>query len=521
MTKRPNFLYIMTDQQRADWLGCAGHPVLKTPNIDAIAAAGTRFKNFYATSPVCMPNRATFMTGRYPSTHGLRYNGCLLSTRANTFVDVLAASGYHTAAIGKSHLAPMTDHTPLMKDNPDVGPIAEAWKEDVGTYTQEEPSNYTSDEWYQFETPYYGWQHVDMVTEHGDRCGGHYRQWFRQRASNWEELHDRNNQLPHNYTCPQAFRTPIPEELYPTAFVKERTLEYLKGREGDDQPFFAFVSFPDPHHPFNPPGKYWDMYSPDQFTVDLPYEAHQNPTPAMRHVHADWESGAPQMSAQTARMVTEQQLKEAMALTAGMLAMIDDCVGEVIAALKEAGLYENTVICYNSDHGDYLGDFNMLLKGALPFRSITQVPMIWSDPADRTGRTTEALSSTIDIPATILERAGVKPYYGMQAESFLPVVTGGSDRHRDDIFIEYNDGGPRLGFETPSRVKSVVTDDYRFTIYKDVAWGELYDLKAGPRETHNRWDDPAYADVKAELSLRLNHLLADTMDESPRAQRRA
>ena len=83
MTKRPNFLFIMTDQQRADWMGCAGHPVLKTPHIDAIAAAGTRFENFHATSPVCMPNRASFMTGRYPTTHGLRSNGCSLSLHAN------------------------------------------------------------------------------------------------------------------------------------------------------------------------------------------------------------------------------------------------------------------------------------------------------------------------------------------------------------------------------------------------------------------------------------------------------
>ena len=255
MTDRPNFLYIMTDQQRADWMSCAGHPVLKTPNIDAIAAEGMRFTNFYATSPVCMPNRATFMTGRYPSTHGLRYNGCLLSTRANTFVDVLAASGYHTAAIGKSHLSPMTAYPPLNENPGETGPIEEAWREDVGNYGQEEPGRYTSEDWYEFETPYFGWQHVDMVTEHGDKCGGHYRQWFKQRAPNWEDLHDKANQLPHNYTCPQAYRTPIPAELYPTAFVKERAVEYLKGRKGNDQPFFAFVSFPDPHHPFNPPGK--------------------------------------------------------------------------------------------------------------------------------------------------------------------------------------------------------------------------------------------------------------------------
>ena len=163
----------------------------------------------------------------------------------------------------------------------------------------------------------------------------------------------------------------------------------------------------------------------------------------------------------------------------------------------------------------------MLLKGAMPFRSISRVPMIWSDPADRTGRTTDALAATIDLPATILERAGAKPYNGMQAESFLGLLNGETDGHRDDLFIEYNDGGPRLGFTTPSRVKAVVTDRYRFTIYKGEDWGELYDLAEDPNETHNLWDDPAHASVKADLSLRLNHLLADLMDESPRAQRRA
>ena len=93
MTKRPNFLFLITDQQRADWLGCYGHPVLKTPNIDSIAARGTRFDNFHTASPVCMPNRASLLTGRYPSLHGLRYNGCVLPETANTFVDVLAVSG--------------------------------------------------------------------------------------------------------------------------------------------------------------------------------------------------------------------------------------------------------------------------------------------------------------------------------------------------------------------------------------------------------------------------------------------
>ena len=112
MNDRPNILFFITDQQRADWLGCMGHPVVKTPNIDAVARRGTKFTDFHVAAPVCMPNRASLMTGRMPSVHGVRYNGLPLPQRANTFVDVLAAGGYRTASIGKSHLQPFLDVPP-------------------------------------------------------------------------------------------------------------------------------------------------------------------------------------------------------------------------------------------------------------------------------------------------------------------------------------------------------------------------------------------------------------------------
>ena len=350
MTKRPNFLFIITDQQRADWLGCYGHPVLKTPNIDAIAARGMRFDNFHVASPVCMPNRASLLTGRYPSLHGLRYNGCVLPETANTFVDVLAGAGYHTAAIGKSHLQPFTGMPPMGR--PNGATEGEAWRRDpVETY-EEEPARYEADGRYRIKTPYYGYQHVDMVTSHGDRCGGHYHQWFRENAEDWEALHDPANELPHNYSCPQAYRTPIPEELYPTAFVRDRAVDYIASRAGQDEPFFAFVSFPDPHHPFNPPGKYWDMYSPDDFEVALPFEAHKNPTPPMRWLHDNWKGEGGQMTPQTAMMLDDRQLKEAMALSAGMMAFVDDAVGDIMASLEDAGLSDDTVVCYDATTGN-------------------------------------------------------------------------------------------------------------------------------------------------------------------------
>ncbi|HKF13000.1 MAG TPA: sulfatase-like hydrolase/transferase, partial [Xanthobacteraceae bacterium] len=103
MSKPPNFILFITDQQRADFLGCYGHPVLRTPHIDSIAAKGTAFDRFYVASPVCMPNRASLMTGRMPSVHGVRSNGSPLPINSNTFVDALRAGGYATALVGKSH----------------------------------------------------------------------------------------------------------------------------------------------------------------------------------------------------------------------------------------------------------------------------------------------------------------------------------------------------------------------------------------------------------------------------------
>ena len=520
MTKRPNFLFIITDQQRADWLGCYGHPVLKTPNIDSIAQRGTRFENFHVASPVCMPNRASLLTGRYPSLHGLRYNGCSLPPNANTFVDVLAQAGYHTAAIGKSHLQPFTAMAPMGKTAAEIAAMPEAWQvERVADY-EEEPAKYQGDARYDITSPYYGYRHVDMVTSHGDRCGGHYGQWFKANAPDWKALHDPANELAHNYSCPQAYRTPIPEDLYPTAYIRDRAIDYLNGRKAHDDPFFTFVSFPDPHHPFNPPGKYWDMYNPDDFEVSLPYDAHKNPTPPMRWLHDNWKGDGGQTTPQTAMMLDDQQIREAMALTAGMMAFIDDAVGDILGALEASGQLENTVICYNADHGDYLGDYNMLLKGALPFRSITRVPFIWSDPDARAPSKSDALCSTVDLAATILERAGLEPFNGNQGQSFLP-ATRSQDGPRDEALIEYNDGGKRLGFEEPARVRALLTAEWRLTIYRDQDWGELYDVANDPAETHNLWDSLAHQDIKAHLTNRLAHHLIAQMDESPQADRLA
>ncbi len=514
-----NFLVIVTDQHRADHLGCYGHPILRTPNIDSLAANGARFERFHVASPVCMPNRASLLTGRYPAAHGLRSNGNTLSWRANTFVDVLKAGGWRTAHLGKSHVQPMTNQPAEDRIDPAaLGLIQEAWKEDGGDYTQEQPHHYQAAERYQVKTPFYGYEEVDFVTQHGDHAGAHYLQWLRHQTPDADRLRDRRNQLPHDYTCPQAYRTPIPEELYSTSYVRNRAVDFLESTRGSVQPFFAFVSFPDPHHPFTPPGKYWSLYDPADFKVRLPFEAHRNPPPPIVWSRGRMISGARSAQGpQDSFFASEKEIREAMALTCGMITMIDDAVGDVIAALRRSGHFENTVVVFTSDHGDYLGDYGMMLKGPLATSSLTRVPFIWADPKLHGTPNTGELASTLDIAPTILERAGCNPYYGMQGRSLLPDLRGETSS-RDELLVEYQDSKTRQGFPKPAMVRSILTKRHRFTMYKDQDWGELYDLTEDPDESFNRWDDPQFAEIKAELTRRLVQQMMNAVDQSPRAR---
>ena len=395
MSDRPNFLFFITDQHRADYLGCAGHPVLKTPHIDSIAARGRRFDRFHVASPVCMPNRASLMTGRMPSAHGARHNGIPLSLMANTFTDLLSAAGWRTALIGKSHLQNMTPNPPMMPRPeypadyaapPAAMDEARRVAAEDRPYDQENPKRWPNGEFAPMTLPFYGFDHVDLCTEHGDKVGGHYYHWLHQHHDDPDSLRGPDNCLPHDYVCPQAYRTAVPAELYPTAYIEEKSLEYLDARAGDedDKPFFAMVSFPDPHHPFTPPGKYWGMYSPDEMTLPPSFDHGNKPLqPHVAWSHQQRDAGTALRSQQNAFAVTEREAREAMALTCDMIAMIDDAVGAILARLAEHGMADNTVVVFTTDHGDFLGDHQMMLKGPAHYQGLIRVPFIWADTPDR------------------------------------------------------------------------------------------------------------------------------------------
>jgi arylsulfatase A-like enzyme len=530
---RPNFLLFITDQHRADYLGCYGHPVLKTPHIDSIAARGTRFTRFYVATPVCMPNRSTLMTGRMPSLHGVRSNGAPLSLRANTFVDAMRAAGYATALVGKSHLQNFTGGPAILRRKPPRdgdtvlgAEFAEAMKPSPsdGAYDQEHPARWKSGEPYDLDLPFYGFQHVDLCTSHGDEVGGHYYVWLKSHRPDADALRDRNNQLRHDYTCPQAYRTPIPEELYPTSYIAEKSCEWLDryAAGGRTEPFFLMTSFPDPHHPFTPPGRYWDMYRPDDMALPPSFEYGNRPLPrSVAWALEQRESGKAVMTEQAAFAVNEREAREAMALSCGMIAMIDDAVGRVLGRLASAGLADDTIVIFTTDHGDFLGDHRLMLKGPAHFDGITHVPFIWAEPGDGRGaRTSDVLGGTLDIAATLLDRARVQPYNGIQGESLLPAISG-ETIVRDSMVIEDDQQRSVLGHASPPRLRTIVTRRWRMSIAQGDIWGELYDLENDPHEMDNLFDDPRHRAVRAELMEKLAYRQMELADRSPLPMGRA
>jgi arylsulfatase A-like enzyme len=524
---RPNFLLFISDQHRVDYLGCYGHPILRTPQIDSIATRGVRFERFYVATPVCMPNRATLMTGRMPSVHGARSNGLPLSLRANTFVDALRAAGYATALVGKSHLQNFTGYPPIFKRPPARPGIqvldssfAEAYKSAFdGSYDQEHPKRWEAGHDFSMQLPFYGFEHVDLCTGHGDQVGGHYYAWLKSRRPDADELRGHRKQLPHDYICPQAFRTPIPEELYPTTYIAEKSCEWLDRYAAGkrDGPFFLMTSFPDPHHPFTPPGRYWSMYDPQDMVLPASFSpGNRNLARPVIWAMEQRESGKADTAGQAAFAVNEREAREAMALSCGMIAMIDDAIGRVLGQLAACGLADNTVVIFTTDHGDFLGDHRLLLKGPAHYESITHVPFIWAEPGKRAARRTDMLAGTLDIAPTILDRASVQTYNGIQGVSLLPVLEGtNATIARDSMVIEDDQQRAMFGLSSGSRLRTLITQRWRMTIAQDDSYGELYDLQSDPHEMENLFEDPAHQGVRAELMEKLAYRQMELSERSP------
>ena len=528
MSKQPNFLMFINDQHRADHLGCYGNKIVQTPNIDGIAANGTKFDKFYVSTPICMPNRATLMTGRMPSLHGVRQNGIPLPLNQTTFTQLLRAAGYYTALFGKSHLQcissnPVEVGLPVPDPNKVQPPtdLTEAqrdmWLD--GDYEQELPTTWQEDPNFEPELPFYGFDEVSLAIGHSDRVTGHYSRWLAERHPDPDSLRGPKNALPSNreIKAPQAWRTAVPEELYPTTFIAEKTIDFIKqqGKSGGDKPFFAQCSFPDPHHPFTPPGKYFDMYDPaDVPAPDAFFHPEGKLPPNVTALHAERDQGKANKTGQRGFGCSEEEAREAIALNYGSITMIDDAIGSVLTALEESGQANNTIIVFTTDHGDFMGDHQLLLKAAIHYQGLIRVPCIWSDPTTETsGNTSNAFTGTLDLASSFLDRAGVEGFNGMQGLS-LGQIAEGAPGH-DSMIIEESQRRGYMGFDPNFRARTIVAGQWRMTLYSEADWGELYDLKNDPNEFYNLWDDPGHIGVRTEMLERLSRRMMDLSDSSP------
>ena len=523
MTKRPNFLFIITDQHRADHLGCYGNPIVKTPNIDGIAEKGTCWDRFYVANPICMPNRASIMTGRMSSLHGARHNGIPLSKDHTTFVELLKDAGYSTGLIGKSHLQSFTGlpatnqyqskdglHTPRpeLRDahkrnrhSPDYDlEVVPKWKTPLAE---------------RIDGNFYGFDHVEVAADHADHASGDYLLWAREQRPDFDSLVGKENALSdHRYNAPQAWRTAVPEELYSTSWIADRAQDWLTTQSENNAPFFLQMSFPDPHHPFTPPGKYWDMYDPDD--IPLPPSFGKGNLPPIEAMRKAMEDCTDPRDNQNPFTVTEDEARAIIALTYGSISMIDDAIGRVLAHLKAVGLAEDTIVIFTSDHGDYMGDHGLMLKLLLHYQGILRVPFIWHDPTAPVDEKVDAgLASSIDISATILARAGIQPFNGMQGRDLF------STSPPPAIIVEEDSQRVMTGFERPQRVRTVVTDTHRMSLREGEDWHELYDLVTDPYELDNIYDSASASGIRATLTETMLRQIISLQDRAPQPAYRA
>lgn len=517
---QPNFLLFVTDQQRADHLGCYGNALVRTPAIDALARAGWCADEFYTATPICMPNRASLMTGRMPSRHGVRHNGIELTFDEMTCVERLREAGYGTALVGKSHLQNIEVLPPQYPREGAPRYATEARREGPGRHGQEIWRRWEDEPELDIATPFYGFERVDLVIHHADTAYGHWRRWLRAQTKEADRLIGPENAMPtpelELAKCRQAWRTRVPEELYPTAWIAERTVARAREMARDGKPWFLQCSFPDPHHPFTPPGRYFDAAKPEDVPAPASFSApHRNPAPHLKWLYEMRDTGRAVKHTQALFACSEREAREAIALNYGSIRCIDDAIGRVMRELPGMSGGRDTVVIFTSDHGDYLGDHQLLLKGPVHYRGLVRVPFIWSDPAGPRGARSPVLAQTTDVAPSVLERAGVPLWNGIQGHSLLPVIGGQRQRLRERLLIEEEGQRHYLGFPDRVRMRTLVTERYRMSLYEGVSWGELYDRREDPDELVNRWEDPAARGVRGALADELVRAMLEHAETSP------
>ncbi|MCC5872444.1 MAG: sulfatase-like hydrolase/transferase [Gammaproteobacteria bacterium] len=498
-------LFITADQMRWDALGCYGGKVARTPVLDALAAEGIRYDRAHNQNVVCMPARATMVTGQYVSTHGVWMNGVPLPEDAPSVAAELHASGYRTALIGKSHFEPHLDREQRFYEN------RMALLGEFG--------------------PHRGFEHMELAThsplilhygrflreQHPEALTGFYRNLNIKPGGSFEVNGAGGGDTG---ACQVQRENHITREHYHTDWVADRTLAWLDSLD-DAEDWFVWMSFPDPHHPWDPPAS--ELHRVDWRELDLPQGYPGSPerieailAEKPRH-WLDWWRGERLTNFEAppdfvpSRM-TPDQVREVNALAHVENELIDEAVGRVLAAIRQRGWGDDTDVVFTTDHGEFQGDFGLLFKGPYHVESLMRLPLIWR-PAPNAATPAAVVAAPVgqvDLAPTFLRIAGA-PVPGYMQGLPLPADDGeAADQRRERVFTEWDCrhvDGTTVSLRTLYRDGYIITACRPGTLYAGDE-GELYDLARDPQQWRNLWNDPGYAARKSDL-------LADLEDHLP------
>ncbi|MGB1008457.1 MAG: sulfatase family protein [Thiolinea sp.] len=495
---RPNILWICTDQQRSDSLGCYGNQQVRSPHIDSIAQSGVKFNRHLTPMQICSPSRATMLTGLYPRHHQLITNGMALPETVPTLTRTLAEDGYRTHAVGKQHLQPIL--APAEMNMPDSRAF---WKQPDAA---------------QWNGPYYGYQTIDLLLGESDtaQIAGHYASWLRDNYPQYvEHLKPKMADAEPPADLDEIWRSAMPVECHYNTWITDRAVDFLaqrkgQGDDGEAEPFCLFVSYPDPHHPFDPPADYADRYNPDEMPLpDVPEQDLQSRPPyceglfpkgqGFRKLYWQADESAEAGSTITTEDISDESMRTAIAYTHAQVEMIDDGVGRMLTQLRESGVADNTIIIFTSDHGEYLGNHGLLHKGPASYRQLTELSLLMSGPGIAAGAEVDSLTSHIDLMPTLLELAGVEQTTETDGVSLKPLLDGAVEQVRDYTFGEYH---PTVRKDLYNQ--TVYQGKWRMTLYPEMPeWGELFDLETDPLEHENRFFDSDLSALREELTALL------------------
>ena len=493
MTKKPNILFIMADQLRADYLGCAGHPHIKTPNIDALAKRGVMFERCYIQSPVCGGSRMSFYSGRYNITHGATYNNFPLRVDEWTLGDYLRPHGYRSVLVGKTHFKPDLETMKRYGIDPGTNPGLPYWQCGFEAYERDDGLH---------------------PEEYGDSDVA-YNQWLRQKGypgdTPWHtfanSVEGDDGEVLSGWQMRNARRPArVKEEHSETAYMTDRAVEFLARHQAatPEQPWCLHLSYIKPHWPYIAPAPYHAMYGTEHVIAPNRSDAEaKSPHPVI----------AAFMRHDESVNFSRQEVRETVIPTyMGLISQFDHHIGRVFAQLQQLGIADDTVIVVTSDHGDYLGD-HWLGEKDLFHEEIVRIPMIVMDPrahANATrGTATSTLIEAIDLVPTFLDAAGGEPApHRLEGRSILPLLRGTKpDTWRDAVFCD-SDFALRHArkyldlAEDQARGFMVRTERWKY-IYFETFAAQLFDLHADPKELTDLGTSKDHEAIRDEMKDRL------------------